>query len=176
MGPVRDELDEAIGRDRDAAIRRWRGERDSTRYADALGAMAAWRQEPPLREPLTDEQLARTGREVLDKARHKARKRLRQGGEDPVLTHRARKAVKRYRYAADLLEPVLPEAKKDGKRAKEVQSALGDHQDLVVEAAFLRHQAGRFGGRTGHNGFTYGLLMARADRDAADIRAARHQL
>ena len=48
---------------------------------------------------------------------------------------------------------------------------LGDHQDLVVAADFLRRTGAQNGVRPGHNGFTYGLLMARVEEQAARIRA-----
>ena len=38
---------------------------------------------------------------------------------------------------------------------------LGSHQDTHVTAGFLRDLGARVGSRSGHNGFTYGLLYAR---------------
>ena len=39
-----------------------------------------------------------------------------------------------------------------------IQTLLGDHQDSIVAADFLREEGVRVGLRSGHNGFTYGLL------------------
>ena len=36
---------------------------------------------------------------------------------------------------------------------------LGEHQDSIVAADFLRAEGVRVGMRSGHNGFTYGLLF-----------------
>ena len=176
LGPVRDELDQTIGHDRDGALRRWRQARDSERYLRVTALLGDWSRQSPLRRPLSTKQLAKAGAEILDGARKKARKRLRQAGDDPELTHRARKAVKRLRYAGDLLEAAVPGAKKRAERAKKAQKLLGTHQDLVVEASFLRHQAGRVGAPAGHNGFTYGLLFERAQHEAAAIRATHVRL
>ena len=49
---------------------------------------------------------------------------------------------------------------------------LGEHQDLVVAADFLRRAGARNGIRPGHNGFTYGVLTARLEEQAARIRAS----
>ena len=38
---------------------------------------------------------------------------------------------------------------------------LGEHQDSIVAAEFLRVEGIRVGLRSGHNGFTYGLLYGR---------------
>ena len=62
-----------------------------------------------------------------------ARKRLRVAGDDPELLHRARRAAKRARYAA--------EAVGDGSLAdhhKRIQDVLGDHHDCVVALDRLR--------------------------------------
>ena len=163
-GSVRDELDQSIGSDRQAALRRWRHERDGDRYRSAMAALDTWQREPPLRAGVNSEDVAHAASATLARARRRAMTRLASAGDDPVRLHRARKAVKRLRYAADLLAPVLPEAAEVAERAARVQGILGDHQDLVVEAEFLR--------RPGHDGFTDGLLMARAEQEAAAIRAS----
>ena len=90
--------------------------------------------------------------------------------------HQARKSVKRLRYAGELLDDLVPKAGKIAKAAKKQQTVLGDHQDLVVAADFLRRQGAQAGGRAGHNGFTYGLLMARVEEQAARIRARLYRL
>ena len=43
---------------------------------------------------------------------------------------------------------------------KRLQDVLGDHQDSMVSAAFLRELGARRGIRSGQNGFTYGVLYA----------------
>jgi CHAD domain-containing protein len=44
---------------------------------------------------------------------------------------------------------------------KHLQDLLGNHQDSIVSAAFLRDLGGRLGIRSGQNGFSYGVLYAR---------------
>jgi CHAD domain-containing protein len=111
------------------------------------------------------------GRAVLHKAQRRARRRLKRAGDDPAQLHAARKSAKRLRYAAELLTDVAPKAGKIASAAKKQQTVLGDHQDLMVAADFLRRQGAQAGIRPGHNGFTYGLLMARVEEQAARIRA-----
>jgi CHAD domain-containing protein len=101
-----------------------------------------------------------------------ARQRLATASVDPSQTHEARKAVKRLRYTADVLAPVVPEARKLAKRAKRLQRRLGSHQDAVVEVEFLRAQARTFGPRAGSNGFVYGVLLADAERRATEVQDA----
>ncbi|MBO0844975.1 MAG: CYTH and CHAD domain-containing protein [Nocardioides sp.] len=171
FGPVRQEIEDAIAGDRDRGIDRWREAGAGARYRLVTALLATWLRSPPLRaRPLSDDELRRRGAKILRKARRKVRRRLASAGDDPVRVHAARKATKRLRYAADLLTPVIPEAAVLAERAKELQTVLGDHQDLVVEAAFLRYLAARYGARPEHNGFTYGLLMASAEGEAAEIR------
>jgi hypothetical protein len=63
----------------------------------------------------------------------------------------------------------VPDARKTAKRAKRMQTTLGDHQDLAVASDFVRSLA-----RSGEveNGFTYGVLADRFDQHAARIRSA----
>jgi CHAD domain-containing protein len=53
-------------------------------------------------------------------------------------------------------------------RRKDLQDLLGNHQDSIVSAAFLRDLGARRGIRSGQNGFSYGFLYARelAARDS----------
>jgi CHAD domain-containing protein len=78
------------------------------------------------------------------------------------LLHQARKAGKRGRYAVELAEPLLgKKASKIINDRKALQDVLGEYQDGFVAAEFLRTQGVRSGTRSGHNGFTYGLLYSR---------------
>jgi inorganic triphosphatase YgiF len=71
----------------------------------------------------------RTSDRKLEKALH----RLRSDGPDADW-HRARILAKRARYAAEAAAPVLGPAR---KRAKRLQTLLGEHQDAVVAAQTL---------------------------------------
>jgi CHAD domain-containing protein len=81
--------------------------------------------------------------------------------------HRIRKRAKRLRYTA-----AATGEKKVSKRAKNVQSLLGDHQDCVVSRAHLIEQADA-AHAADEDAFTYGLLHQR-DSDLA--RECREQL
>jgi len=113
---------------------------------------------------------------LADKAGKKARTRLKaaiagEAGGDEAL-HRARKAFKRARYAAELATPLLgkKQSKRTIRRYKHVQEVLGEHQDSLVAAEFLRRLGAAAGTRPAENGFTYGLLFAHEQQAAAAAR------
>ena len=85
---------------------------------------------------------------------------------------RARKAIKRLRYAGELTEPVDGKAGRIARKAKHLQTELGEHHDAVVSAGFLAGLGTRIGTRPGDNGFTYGFLMADELSTAERIRAS----
>ena len=122
---------------------------------DALDDLVA---RPPLR---------RRARRPAKKAvrTHRTERRLRRAmtvaldhGDDTAL-HTARKAAKRLRYATE----------GTGTRPrglKKLQKALGHHQDVVVARPVLREL-----GASAENGFSFGMLLGRADARAAEIEA-----
>lgn len=167
LGPVVREIEETLAAERTAAIRAWRVAGADERYTALLATLTGWLVEVPLADARLD------GRAVLDRARRTAERRRKRAKDDPEALHRARKAAKRLRYAAELLDGVVPKAAKTVSWAKQQQTLLGDHQDLMVAADFLRRKGAEVGSRAGHNGFTYGLLLARVEDKAARIRAGR---
>jgi CHAD domain-containing protein len=149
---------------------------DDDRYRRLLAELHRWRSDAPL----TSEAKAPAGavKAYVKRAGKKLDKRLDRAIEaqltgDPEadhLLHAARKAGKRARYAVELAAPVL------GKKAdkliagrKDLQDVLGEHQDSIVAAEFLRAEGVRVGVRSGHNGFTYGLLYGREQTRRAAI-------
>jgi CHAD domain-containing protein len=90
------------------------------------------------------------------------------------LVHRARKAAKRARYAAELAAPVLPSkvAKKSIKKTRAIQDTLGEFQDSIVAHQALLRIGIRAGTAANENGFTYGLLYALEQRRADESRRA----
>ena len=78
--------------------------------------------------------------------------------------HRIRKRAKRLRYTADAID-----AKTVSKRAKKLQSLLGDHQDSVVSREHLIQQA-EAAHAAGEDTFTYGLLYQREAELAVQSR------
>jgi CHAD domain-containing protein len=144
------------------------------RYRALLALLTEWAARPPVVADAEDGKL----RDAIAAAEHKADKRLKQGiraREDEPL-HRARKAAKRARYAAELGRPVLGKAKskRQVKHYKKIQTELGDHQDAAVAAETLWRLGARTGTSGSANGFTYGLLFAREQaRGAAAVAAVR---
>jgi hypothetical protein len=56
------------------------------------------------------------------------------------------------------------------KSTTKLQTLLGEHQDSVVSAEFLRRLGAEAGADGTQNGFTYGFLMAMERERAARIR------
>jgi CHAD domain-containing protein len=106
----------------------------------------------------------------VEKAKKKADKRLRKADDDIERLHRARKAMKRARYAAELVEPADSQMKAVARGAEELQTLLGEHQDAIVAASFLATISSDRDRQT--DGFTYGVLMANELHRAAEIRAS----
>lgn len=126
------------------------------RYFAMLTELRAWREQLPI-------EFDRQADEVkyfLAKAERTVRRRLKKAGDDDVRLHRARKAAKRARYAAELSQPVTGSSgRKAEERNHEIQQRLGDHQDAVVAADFLRRAAEQ-AATAGEDGFVLGVLYA----------------
>jgi CHAD domain-containing protein len=175
LGPVRTRIRNDLQSAELPARTRLSEAMDSERYLAVIAILLRWRTEPPV-----DQNIAiRTLRKRARRARRKADRRLAaalRSGRDAEL-HRARKAAKRARYAAELCKPLGKGAKRTIKRYKRVQSLLGDHQDTVVATDTLWQLALAAGTTVGENGFSYGMLYARERQIARQCRQdARHLL
>jgi CHAD domain-containing protein len=135
LGPVSAHVEETLALDRGSAAAALSEGMASDRYLQLLGTLRIRRTSPPL----TDAADAKAGEAMtyVRKAKKKATKRLKQANGDAEKLHRARKAMKRLRYAAELTKPARPKSARVAKKAKRVQTKLGEHQDAVVAAAFL---------------------------------------
>jgi CHAD domain-containing protein len=166
-GPVDREIAATLGREREEAYQRLRKEMDTDRYQRLVRLLRSWRTAPPFTDA------AGTKRAELDQyvsqAKRKADKRLQKAEDDVERLHRARKAMKRLRYAAELGEPADSGLSDIASQAKHLQTVLGDHQDAIVAAKFLS-TAARSNGDEG-SAFTYGVLLANELAEAARIRA-----
>jgi CHAD domain-containing protein len=149
---------------------------DSPRYLAIMATLRKWRVEPPVASDVSAAQVLKRAR----KAGRKADRRLAAGlaGNDDAMLHRARKAAKRARYAAELCQDVgkSKQTKRTVKHYKHIQSALGDHQDTVVASSALLRMGAAAGTTPGENGFTFGLLLAREQRIAEDCRRQAREL
>lgn len=168
LGPVRSHLQTEISVRRRVAAALVAEQVETDRYRRLLDSLEAWRTRPPFATG-PDTGPAKVSHYVK-RAGNKLRTRLKAAvvaeksgaAEADDLLHRARKAGKRHRYAVELAEPGLgSKAAKVIAARKDLQDVLGDHQDSVVGAAFLRTVGAEVGTKDGHNGFTYGLLHAR---------------
>ncbi|MGY4103506.1 CYTH and CHAD domain-containing protein [Nocardia sp. R16R-3T] len=146
---------------------------ESTRYLKLLANLQAWQSHPPMSRRLRKRALAKQARKAARKADHRLTIALHDGRHASL--HRARKAAKRARYAAELLEPAgkRKQATSNIKYYKKIQRVLGDYNDGIVSSQFLWRTATTAGTAGGENGFTYGLLYAN-EMHAAD--AARHKV
>ena len=65
--------------------------------------LRSWKTAPPLTDAAAEKDTAAV--KYVENAQRKADKRLRKAGDDIEQLHRARKAFKRARYAAEVVEP-----------------------------------------------------------------------
>jgi CHAD domain-containing protein len=175
LGPVASRIDTELQSVERPARDRVSDAMDSPRYLDILKTLRRWSTQPPIAAPVSAEALYKQVR----RAKRKADSRLAAGiaAGDDALLHRARKAAKRARYAAELVEPL-----NKGKRVRntikhyeEIQTLLGELQDTVVARNTLLRLATKAGTTPGENGFTYGLLYANELRHGeAARREVRH--
>jgi CHAD domain-containing protein len=166
MGPVQSTIQAELALQRKKGADAVLAGLDSERYRKLVALIRRWRSDPPL-TPAADEP-PEVMKRYVKTAKKKVRKRLarsvaaRKAGEPSAeLFHLARKAAKRNRYAAEAAAPVWGDkAERIVENRKKLQDLLGDHQDSIVCAAFLRDLGARRGIRSGQNGFTYGVLYA----------------
>ncbi len=172
LGPVSARIGETL----DADVARGRATRGSalrgSRYRGLIDEVALWSLAPPMLDR-ADGPSSLLVKPVVA-ARRRLVRRLAAGVADvhhDETLHRARKAGKRLRYAVELAAPALSnKQRRDQRRAEAVQTVLGEHQDAVVTADLLR-RLGADAGRTGENGFTFGLLLAQEHERAERSRA-----
>jgi CHAD domain-containing protein len=180
LGPVESTIQEELTVQRKQAMDDVLEALSSQRYRKFIGMAHHWRSDPPF--TAAAEASADSIDAAIKKARKKADKRLTKavaarGADEPSddLFHGARKASKRHRYAVEAAVPVWgSKADKIISQRKDLQDLLGNYQDSIVSAAFLRELGARRGIRSGQNGFSYGVLYARelaaSDSLLADLK------
>ena len=161
VGPVDSRIAALLDAEEQDASRSLARVMAGSRYATLIGELNDWHRNPPLTGP------ARPLREVgrfVGSAERRAAKRLaraRRHDFEVEFSHRARKAVKRARYVAELAEPVLgKQARRTKKHAKHMQQRLGAVQDSAIVLDFLHRAAIRTADGPGENGFSFGFLSA----------------
>ena len=168
-GEVEAEITKTLATERAAAIDRLDKAMRTSHYDHLVQLLRSWRAAPPLTEAAGRKNTAAV--EYVEKAQRKADKRLGKADGDIEELHRARKAAKRARYAAEIVKPADSQMKTIAREAEERQTLLGEHQDAVVTAKFLASISSAGDGQS-NNGFTYGVLMANELHRAAEIRAS----
>jgi CHAD domain-containing protein len=177
LGPVAAQVTRRFAREQTEGRARALGVLDSDRYLQMQDRLDALLDAPPTTrradEPATAE-LPRAIRKSLRRtAGHAAEADAAVAAERDTALHEMRKAAKRARYVLEVAEAALGKgARKLRKRAKEVQSLLGDHHDTVVARAVLRELGGQ-AQVDGANGFTFGVLYA---EERAAARALERRL
>jgi CHAD domain-containing protein len=172
--PARARLDEYLAGQQGDAKRALLRQMRSKRYLALLATLHAWQQRPALTDAA-----ARPPHDVaayLDRTSHTLVKRLdrarRPAATDEAL-HRARKAGKRVRYAAELAAPVVGKpARRAVKRATKLQDIFGEHQDSIIASDLLLSLSGDTHTPSSSE-FTLGVLYAREEqrRQASRERA-----
>ncbi len=166
-GPVEAEITKTLATERDDATLRLNQEMSSSRYQHLIKLLRGWKAAPPLSDAAGGK--GKAAAKHVKKAKRTADKRLRKADDDIERLHRARKAMKRARYAAELTQPAESKMKSIARDAKKLQTLLGEHQDAIVAANFLATLSGT-ADRNEETGFTYGILMANELHRAAGIR------
>jgi CHAD domain-containing protein len=168
-GPVEAEITKTLDAEREDAVRRLDRAMRTRRYKHLMQLLRGWRAAPPLTDAASQDGAAAV--KSVEKAQRKADKRLRKADDDIERLHQARKAFKRARYAAELVEPADSQMKSIARDAQEMQTLLGEHQDAVVAATFLATTSADEDIEAG-SAFTYGVLMANELNRAAEIRVS----
>jgi CHAD domain-containing protein len=111
---------------------------DSERFTGLIAGLEAFSLVPPLTAAAAQPARAIAGR-LAAGPWEKLRKGVRGLPRNPAdaQLHRIRILAKRARYAAQAVEPVIPEAHAFAAAAAELQTILGDHQDAVTTEAWL---------------------------------------
>ncbi|BDY32844.1 hypothetical protein hbim_06815 [Mycolicibacterium mageritense] len=151
---------------------------DSPRYLAIMAVLRTWRTVPPVDPETSTAKLVKRAWKAQRKADRRLTAALGEDAGDDAMLHRARKAAKRARYAAELCQDVggSKQTKRTVKHYKRFQSILGDHQDTVVARTVLRRMALAGGTTAGENGFTFGLLFGREQRLADECRRQARKL
>jgi CHAD domain-containing protein len=166
-GPVEAEITKTLAKERDDATQRLSAAMRNRRYQHLVQLLRGWKTAPPFTDAAAKKD--KSAAKYVAEAKRQADKRLRNADDDVERLHRARKAEKRLRYAAELVEPADKRMKRIARKAKDLQTLLGEHQDAEVAANFLSTVSAASDGEN-DSGFTYGVLMANELNRAAEIR------
>jgi CHAD domain-containing protein len=157
---------------------------DSDRYETLESSFAQMLRRGPEREvvqtngqDLTGEPITAIAPALISRRYRKWRKSARRldASSSPEALHDTRKKGKRLRYTLEFVSEVYDEpVQKLVVPLKALQDDLGDHQDAVVAAGYLRELGTKTGGTRVPRGvaFTMGVYSERCSREAKDLRVA----
>ena len=149
----------------------------SPRYTQLLLSMGVWMQH--LSTDVPDAPLADFAQATLQRLHKRLLKRAaRMDDADPASIHSTRIAAKRGRYALEFFHALYREksARQYLKALAAIQSALGQHNDLVVAEALLLEMAEQHPEALGTISFARGYLQGLQSREAIDLDAIRATL
>jgi CHAD domain-containing protein len=142
------------------------------RYVALLDELVDAARRPRLPLRIGDEDDDATLRSVVRRPWEQLRKAVEALPDEPTdaQLHDIRIRSKRARYAAEAVEPAFGKAARQlARRITDVQDALGEHQDAVIAAEWLRRAAARTHDES--VGFAAGQLAAFEHADATAARA-----
>lgn len=169
VGPVASQIERVLSSERRKHLRQVTRAMRDERYQELLSSLADWRTVPPFTDAAAQGSAAAAA--FVKRAQRKLERRLRDAEGDLEELHRARKAGKRFRYAAELAEPALgKKATKAVEKGKKLQELLGEHQDSVVSAAWLSRLGTMPIRGENQNRYTYGILVAQEWHRGGKIR------
>jgi CHAD domain-containing protein len=158
-------------RERARARKRLLAELDAERYLALLERVIAMARAPQL-TPAAEAPARDVMPELAARPWRRLRKAVRELGDNPPdqALHDVRIRVKRVRYAAEAVAPVVGKpARRFAKAAATAQDVLGEHQDACVADAWLRASIAR---SSREQVFTAGQLVG-MERSAAEAARAR---
>jgi CHAD domain-containing protein len=168
--PAAEELVAGIERRREAARAHLLSSMAEPRYDALLDALVDAANAPEVLDEFSDAPATEALRSIPEGPWKHLRSAIEALAEDPrdESLHAARIRTKRVRYAAEALAPVFGRrAHAFAEAAADLQDVLGEHQDAVVAAAWLREAASG-----GADGFVAGQLAAIEAQAAREARAA----
>lgn len=172
LGPVRARINRELRREQAREWKHLQAALSHPRYLALLAEIDAWVQHPPLQAEAKAPGAA--VEKLVLRAERKVATRLKTANttRDVADLHRARKAAKRARYAAEAGSPVLGQkrGKRHAKRYRWLQDLLGEHQDSVMSAEVLLRLGAKAGTTPSENGFAFGVMHERELRTAQRVR------
>jgi CHAD domain-containing protein len=161
-------IDEELAEVEAAGVRQGVAALDSHRYSELLRELTAFVTAPPWAEDVSlpdDAIVRRRVRREWKRLRRSADRadRAEDDASRQEALHEVRKAAKRLRYAAETLKPAYgKDAGRLARRAKRLQTVLGEIQDHAVARQTLRDLA-EAPGRDAHDAFVLGTFHADED-------------